>query len=79
MRQASSTLVMLLSVCGTCFATDAAAPVADVEVLEFLGEFATDDGGWLDPQQLSDSGMLERAELDLPEKSDHEQSNDDSL
>ncbi len=34
-------------------------PAPDPEVLDFLGEWATDDGGWLDPESL-----LEATELD---------------
>jgi hypothetical protein len=79
MRQVSATLGVLLSVCGGCYAADAAAPTAELDLLEFLGEFATDDGGWLDPRALSDGGMLEHAELDSPEKSDHVQINDEAL
>lgn len=35
-------------------ATGSAAEPADVEMLEFLGNFETQDGQWLDPLSLDD-------------------------
>jgi hypothetical protein len=48
-------------------------------MLEFLGEFATDDGGWLAPQVLKDTGMLERADLALPETANDEGNGNEPL
>lgn len=31
---------------------EADAQLPDVEMLEFLGQFATDEGGWIDPDSL---------------------------
>jgi hypothetical protein len=67
MKRASGLLCLSVWVCTTAWAGDAAAPPADEEMLDFLGEFATDDGGWLAPQVLNDAGMLERADLAIPE------------
>ncbi len=35
----------------------------DVEFLEFLGEWVSDDGEWLDPEALEDGGILDAGDF----------------
>ena len=43
--------VMVLNILQPLQATEQAI---DLELLEFLGEWVTDDGEWVDPEQLED-------------------------
>jgi hypothetical protein len=72
-------LFAMVGVCSATYAADAVAPPADEEMLEYLGEFSTTDGGWLDPQTLGDAAMLDRTNTQPPEEAGDGKENNDAL
>jgi hypothetical protein len=66
MRLLFSLLVLLLA-SGYALAQQEAAKSGKAErefmsLLEFLGEFTTEDGDWIDPDAIENSGPVTRAE-----------------
>jgi len=55
-RPVESLCLCLLLWSGTLRAQE---PAPDPELLAFLGEWATDDGGWMDPQSLEQASGLD--------------------
>ncbi|MFO1434969.1 MAG: hypothetical protein U1F34_00820 [Gammaproteobacteria bacterium] len=78
MRRAKTALVAMVSVCSAAYSADGAPP-AEEDMLEYLGEFSTADGGWMDPQTLTDAAMLERANMQSPIPAEDEKANVDAL
>ena len=52
--------------------------VPDLEFLEFLGQFETDAGEWIDPDSLLTEGFTELLDASIEANSDDNSSNDSS-
>ena len=62
----AASLVTLLSsaaCCNVAAQQSVETDTPDIELLEFLGEWATADGEWLDPDALEDGGILDMGDL----------------
>ncbi|MDO9319915.1 MAG: hypothetical protein Q7V56_17205 [Gammaproteobacteria bacterium] len=55
--------------------TEAPPPL---ELLEFLGQWETDDGEWIDPQELEDPALVNLLEAALAPETAPVETNDDS-
>jgi hypothetical protein len=53
LADAAQVLALLCAGCGAYAQSRQESPVGP-DMLEFLGEWATDDGGWIDPQAFGD-------------------------
>jgi hypothetical protein len=54
-------LIALASTCTPASAEDAAVEESDPEFIEFLGEWQTDEGEWVDPDDLGSDAYRQAA------------------
>ena len=81
-RKAAWSLVLMLTVSSADAAdqhgTDAQAEAPPLALLEFLGQWETDDGEWMDPQALEDPELVNLLEAVMATEKLSVESNNDS-
>jgi hypothetical protein len=63
--------LLLLALLGTADGVESEESTPSLELLEFLGSFETEDGEWLDPLSLDDTG-------EEPERIENDENHDES-
>lgn len=82
-RAAAWSLVLTLLIASSALGADQdggdeQADVPPLELLEFLGQWETDDGEWIDPQELEDPELVNLLEAALATETAPVETNDDS-